>query len=129
MHWLRRLFARWFSRPVVRWEDGVIDTDPKYARLYAEVVQRVRAARPDAVQSPDFRVTVRLYPHFPDPHASGWGKVLPPNQIAGDAFGTLCLNRAYRVNNDLIRHECAHAVTGIPDHPAWLFGPKLTLNV
>jgi hypothetical protein len=110
-----------FRRPVVRWEDGERVTDPRYARLYAETVERIRAVRPDAIQSPDFRVTVRLYDRFPAESAGLNGRVLAPNVINGDTGGTLCLLRAFRKSDGLFTHECRHAITGISDHPSWLF--------
>lgn len=127
---LRGLFPRFFPPPLVRWEDGKVSTDPMYATIYADVVRRIRAVRPDAIQSPDFRVTVRLYDRFPAEFASGWGKVLAPNVILGDTGGTLCLKRAV-ISDALIEHEMCHAVTGESGHPAWLFKdyPKLTLTV
>ena len=50
------------------------------------------------------------------------GKVLAPNVIAGDAYGTLCLykSRKYPLDADIV-HEMKHAITGIGDHPTWLF--------
>jgi len=114
-----------FRRPVVRWEDGERVTDPRYARLYAETVERIRAVRPDAIQSPDFRVTVRLYDRFPKEYAGRNGQVLAPNVIAGDTGGTLCLLRAFRNSDGLVVHEIKHAVTGISDHPIWLFTSAL----
>jgi hypothetical protein len=123
------LFPRFFPPPVVRWEDGVVHTDPRYAAWYAEVVERIRAVRPDAIQTPEMRVTVRLYERFPAESQGLWGRVLAPNVIRGDTGGTLCLRKAFATNEPLIRHEMCHAITGISDHPSWLFGDGLTLNV
>lgn len=124
---MRRLLAflrGLFHRPVVRWEDGERVTDPTilthYARLYAETVERIRAVRPDAIQTPTMHVTVRLYDRFPAESASLWGRVLAPNVISGDTGGTLCMKRAV-ASDGLFIHESKHAITGIPDHPSWLF--------
>ena len=115
--WFRKMFPRFFP---VRWEDGVVDRDLKYAIIYANVVERIRAVRPETIQTPTMRVTVRLYDYFPPTFSTGWGKVLSPNVIAGDTGGTLCLQRG-ALCDALIEHEMAHAITGISDHPAWLF--------
>ena len=121
---LRGLFPRFFPPPVVRWEDGERVRDPyvlaRYEKLYADTVERTRALRPDAIQTPEMRVTVRIYDRFPAPNENGIGKVLAPNVIAGDTGGTLCLRRG--AVDGIIRHEMKHAITGIPDHPIWLFG-------
>lgn len=124
---MRRLLAflrGLFARPVVRWEDGERVTDPAtlahYARLYAETVERIRAVRPDAIQTPTMNVTVRLYDRFPAESASLWGRVLAPNVIAGDTGGTLGMKRAV-ASDGLFCHEARHAITGISDHPSWLF--------
>lgn len=113
-------FKRLFSRPVVRWEDGVVHTDPRYAVWYAETVERIRAVRPDAIQTPEMRVTVRLYERFPAESASLWGRVLAPNVIKGDTGGTLCMKRAV-ASEALFKHECFHGITGDPGHPVWAF--------
>ncbi len=117
---LCRLFPRFFPPPIVRWEDGIIHTDPRYAVWYAEVVERIRAVRPDAIQTPTMNVTVRLYDRFPAESASLWGRVLAPNVIAGDTGGTLGMKRAV-ASDGLFCHEARHAITGISDHPSWLF--------
>ena len=122
------LFPRFFPPPVVRWEDGVVHTDPRYAVWYAETVEWIRAVRPDAIQTPEMRVTVRLYERFPAESQGLWGRVLAPNVIRGDTGGTLCMKRAV-ASEALFKHECVHAITGISDHPSWLFGDGFTLNV
>lgn len=114
---LRGLFRK---DPPVRWEDGVVHTDPRYAVWYAETVAWIRAVRPDAIQTPDFRVTVRLYDRFPAESADLWGRVLAPNVIPGDTHGTLCMKRAV-VSELLFKHESKHCVTGESGHPDWLF--------
>ena len=120
---LRGLFPRFFPPPVVRWEDGERISDPyvlaRYERLYAETVERTRAIRPNAIQTPTMRVTVRIYDRWPKGYEANIGKVLAPNTIAGDTGGTLCLRP--NTKDWLIQHEMAHAITGIPDHPDWLF--------
>ena len=119
--------------PAPRWEDGVVSTDPRYAALYAQTVARIAAKYPDKVQSPDFRVTVRIYDRWPENDGRiHYGKVLAPNVIKGDTGGTLCLNAAFATSSDGIVHECGHAITGESGHPAWLYKPEnnfLYLNV
>ena len=118
LYWLRRLFG---LLPPARWEDGVVVQDPLYEQVYAKTVEWVRVVSPESVQSPEFRLTVRLYDRFPPECAYTLGKVLAPHTIPGDTGGTLCLLRQTRHDMALIVHECKHAVTGIPSHPAWLF--------
>ena len=122
---IKGLFPRFFPPPTVRWEDGERVSDPyvlaRYERLYAETVERTRALRPDAIQTPTMRVTIRIYDRFPEESATNWGRVLSPNVVAGDVGGTLAMKRAV-VSDTLFIHEAKHAITGIPDHPKWLFG-------
>ena len=121
---IKGLFPRFFPPPVVRWEDGVVHTDPRYAVWYAETVEWVRLTAPNApITAPEMRVTVRLYDRFPSESSHLLGRVLSPNVVSGDTHGTLCLLRPFRDKEWLFVHECRHAITGIPDHPAWLF-PK-----
>lgn len=134
MSFLRRVLAFFVLTLVacspVEWADGRVDTDPRYAVLYADVVRRIEAVRPDAIQAPVMGLTVRLYDNgFPAPDTDGLGKVLAPNVIPGDTGGTLCLRAMYRKTRWLIQHEQAHAITGIPDHPLWLFKRDGSLNV
>ena len=112
--------------PPARWEDGVRVTDPyvlaRYAALYAQTVAWVRVAAPQRpITAPEMVVTVRLYDRFPKESAHLIGRVLAPNEIAGDTGGTLCLNKAYRDVEWLVVHEMKHAITGVSDHPKDLF--------
>jgi hypothetical protein len=117
---VRGLFPRFFPLPKVRWEDGVVHTDPRYAVWYAETVAWIREINPDApIFAPDLTVTVRLYDRFPV--AGGQGKVLAPNVIAGDVHGTLCLLKSLRESEWLFKHEAKHCITGESGHPDWLF--------
>ena len=118
LYWLRRLLG---LLPPARWEDGKISTDPRYAAWYNATVAWVRVVNPEAIQQPDFRVTVRIYDRWPKGYEYNWGKVLPPNQIEGDTGGTLCLAKSKRNDTAVIVEECQHAITGIGDHPQWLF--------
>ena len=120
-------FGWWFVRQRTAaarasWDDGVVVTDPVYAAIYAKTADWVRTVHPEAVIAPEFRLTVRLYDHWPKGNeATQQGRILAPNVIAGDTGGTLCLARKWRRNTALIVHECKHAVTGVSDHPRWLF--------
>lgn len=118
LYWIRRLFG---LLPPVQWSDGVVTTDPIYAAIYVKTVAWVKVVHPEAVQSPEFRLTVRIYDRWPKGFADNWGKVLAPNVIPGDTGGTLCLDKAKRHDEAIIAHECKHAITGIGDHPDWLF--------
>lgn len=116
----------WFRRflgllPPAKWEDGVVVSDPVYAAIYAKTVEWVRVVNPEAVIAPDFQLTVRVYDRWPPDNPNLLGKVLPPNVIAGDSHGTLCLAKKLRHNTALIAHECKHAITGESGHPDWLF--------
>jgi hypothetical protein len=123
---LRGLFPRFFPPPVVRWEDGTVSTDPRYAVWYAETVARIRANCPDIpIQSPDFRVTVRIYDRWPIRDGRiHYGKVLAPNVIQGDTHGTLCMNKPFALDRAKVVHENKHCITGEPEHPKALF-PEL----
>ena len=123
MNWFRKLLAFFGIHKAVRWEDGVIVRGAIYARLYAETVAWVRANAPQVpIQAPDLVATIRIYKQWPvNDGLTHYGKVLAPNTIPGDTGGTLCLLRQTRHDMALIVHECKHAVTGIPSHPAWLF--------
>jgi hypothetical protein len=119
---LAAFFKRLCSRPVVRWEDGVVHTDPRYAVWYAQTVAWCRVNAPQRpITAPEMVVTVRLYDRFPKESAHLVGRVLAPNVIAGDTGGTLCLNKAYRDVEWLVVHEVKHAITGVSDHPKDLF--------
>lgn len=107
--------------PAPRWEDGVVSTDPVYAALYAKTVAWVRSVRPEAIQAPELVATVRIYDRWPKGYEYNLGKVLSPNVIHGDTGGTICLAKAHQHDTDIITHEMRHAITGIPDHPDWLF--------
>ena len=108
------------------WADAVLVSDPArlahFDALYAETVAWVRARRPDAVQAPARQLAFRMWPSSKvSPVGFGWGKVLSPGVILGDVHGTLLVRQALLDNDALVIHECKHAITGIPDHPAWLF--------
>jgi len=131
---MRNLFtflARFFGLlPPVRWEDGVRIGDTLARERYALMVQRIATVHPELIQSPDFRLTVRVYDRWPKGYEYNWGKILPPDFIKGDTYGTLCLAKTKQTDTDVIDHECAHAITGISDHPSWLFGPdQFTMTV
>jgi len=118
--------ARFFfgRRPDVEWSDGIVQTDLYYGRMYAEVVARVRAVQPDAVIAPAMLLAVRVYPDgLPKPFHRNWGKVVVAGTVPGDDYGTICLVGGRERDDDLVLHECFHAVTGIPDHPTWAFKP------
>ena len=116
----RRLFPNFFPN-TIKWEDGIISTDLIYQMLYDRVVIRIRAKYPNTIQAPIMRLRVRIYEQFPKGFENYQGKVLPPNQIVGDNFGTLCLKRFFQFNEILIEHECGHAITGESGHPDWLY--------
>ncbi len=120
LYWLRRLFG---LLPPVRWEDGKVVDGATYAAIYAKVVARLRAYRPDLIQTPDFRLTVRIYDRWPAGSEYNWGRVLAPNTIPGDTGGTLCLADFKAHDVPTIEHECVHAITGIGSHPLELFKP------
>lgn len=123
--WLTRIFPRLLPRGT--WGDAVRVTEP--ARLaalqaiYGQRVEWVRAVRgPEAVIAPDCRVIFRVWPkHLRVPDGFGWGKVLAPNVIPGDSYGTLLVLDSLKDNASLLAHECKHAITGVSDHPKWLF--------
>ncbi len=115
------------------WAMAVLVTDvAQLARLqdtYNDVVHRIQRVRPDVIQSPVMRVAIRIHPGpLPKPYTTGWGKVWAPGAMPDviDPFGTVVL-RADKLAH--FPHEAAHAITGIPDHPSWLFNPDGTLNV
>jgi hypothetical protein len=121
---LRGLFPALKSRGT--WADAVRVTDParlaRLERIYAEQVAWC-GARGFVIQSPDCRVTLRVWPdELRAPPEFGVGKVLAPNVIAGDTGGTLLL-RDGKLKDEawLIAHECRHAITGIGGHPKELF--------
>ena len=116
--------------PPVQWADGKVVDGAFYAAIYADTVAWVRNLRPDAVQTPEFKLTVRIYDRWPKDFAYNFGKVLAPNTIPGDTGGTLCLAKTKARDTATIIHEAKHAITGITDHPAWLFAPDgLSLSI
>ena len=115
------------------WAMAVLVTDvAQLARLqdsYNDVVHRIQRVRPDMIQSPVLRAVVRIHPGpFPKPSTTGWGKVFAPGAMPDviDPCGTIVLRRDKQA---WFEHEVAHAITGIPDHPSWLFNPDSTLAV
>ena len=130
--WLLRLIPALAPRGT--WADAVRVTDAvalaRLDRCYAETVDWCRA-RGFPIQSPACRVVLRVWPdHLRPPDDFGIGKVLAPEEIKGDAHGTMLVKRGYLHADWLLRHESAHAITGITDHPAWLFAPDgLSLSI
>lgn len=122
MRFLRWLWTYFFP-PKPTWADGVRYVSPRHAVLYAEQVTWIRSIGHAAdIQSPDFKLTVRVWPgKLPPPHYLSAGCILAPNEIPGDTGGTLCLRNSMRDDDGLVREECKHAITGIGDHPSWLF--------
>jgi len=125
MNWLRWLLRKiGLFRPDVKWSDGIVQTDPYYAAMYAEVVARLERARPETIIAPTMMVTVRVYPNgLPKPFNGNWGKVVVAGTVPGDDYGTLCLAGGKERDDDVVRHEAWHCITGIPTHPAWAFNP------
>lgn len=114
------------------WAEAVLVTNPtRIAQLdgmYVDLVARIQAVRPEAVQTPIRRVAYRVHPRsFPSPSQNGWGKTLAPAVL--DPHGTIVVLQSMQNNDDLWQHEMVHAITGIPDHPQWLFGAGLTLTI
>lgn len=119
LYWIRRLLG---LLPPAQWTDGVVVHDPVYAAIYAKTVEWVKANAPDApITASVFVLTVRLYDRWPKGSEYNWGRVLAPNIIPGDTGGTLCLAETKAHDVGIITHECKHAITGVGDHPAWLF--------
>ena len=121
--WLLRLFPR--LAPQGRWGDAVRVTDPKrlaqFHVIYAQQVSWCRA-RGIAIQAPECRVTLRVWPDtLRPPPDFGIAKVLAPNVISGDDGGTVLIQRGYLHADDIIAHECRHCITGESGHPDWLF--------
>lgn len=130
-------FGWWFVRArkveaSATWDDARSVYDPvrlaELRGLYAEMVQRIRAVRPDAVIAPDCRVSLMTHPGpFPKPYVGRWGQVLAPT---ADFTAGRCIVLASQLHNDALwRHEFVHCITGISDHPDWVFGGGLSLNV
>lgn len=133
-------FAWWFVRRRKRegmatFADAVPVLDPDWLdaveTVYLDVVDRIRDVRPEAVKHPAF--SRRVYLHdgpLPAPYTTRWGVAFPEHADGGNAGGTLVLRRDHKDDLRLWAHECAHLITGITEHPAWLFGPDgLSLNV
>ena len=120
LYHLRRFFG---LLPPAQWADGVrVTDDASYRALYAKTLEWVRTANPEAIiTAPEFVLTVRIYDRWPPNNPNLRGKILAPNVIPGDTGGTLCLAKSLRHNAALIVHESKHAITGISDHPKWLF--------
>lgn len=127
-------FGAWYVRrrrleASATWAQARLVTDPVLDALYAKVVRRIAAVRPEAVIAPERTVALRVHPGpFPRPNSTGWGKVL----VAGvlDPTGTVVVRADHRHDAHLWAHEFAHAITGIPDHPDWLYAADgFSLNV
>lgn len=101
------------------------------AQLYADVLERIRAVRPDAVLHATFSGRVLVHPGpLPAPYSDRWGVGFPEHTGGGNAGGTVVLTQEHLEDRALWAHECAHLITGITEHPAWLFEmPGLALNV
>lgn len=115
------------------WAMAVLVTDvaqlARFQDSYNDVRARIQWVRPDTIQSPVLRAAVRIHPGpLPKPYTTGWGKVWAPGAMPDviDPFGTIVLRADKQAWFD---HEAAHAITGIPDHPPWLFRPDGSLNV
>lgn len=123
--WLVRLIPR--LAPKASWGDVVLERNNGYLdlceALYDDVVRRIRWVRPDAIRMPRF--SRRLYlldaPLLPAPYTGRWGVAFPQHADGGNPGGNVVILKRYRDNPDLLSHEFAHLITGITDHPDWLF--------
>lgn len=121
--WLLRLIPA--LQPRGTWADAGRVTDPqalaRLARCYADTVVWCRA-RGFPILAPACDVTFRVWPDDKRaPAGFGWGQVLAPNVITGDAHGTLLVRASLVAQESLLVHEAKHAITGISYHPKDLF--------
>ena len=97
--------------------------------IWADTLRRIERAKPEAVICRERIVAYRVHPGpFPAPFTEGWGKVLEAGVL--DPFGTIVVSARHQSDRDLWAHEMAHCITGVSDHPAWLFasvGPALAI--
>lgn len=133
MNWLKRILAYFFPSlgPKSTWTQARIVTATAYHTvLYNDLVQRIKAVRPLAIIAPVMLVTIRVHPgFFPKPDENGWGKVLT-REVLGDPFGTIVVRHDFAQSAPVWQHEMGHAITGISDHPSWLYKEDgFTLNV
>lgn len=132
-------FAGWFAKnrlaPKPSWDAATPDTDQhrldRIGVLFDEMVRRIEAVRPDAIKTRTW--SRRLYlvhtPTLPDPFSGNWAAAFPEHADGGNAGGCIYVLDHCKDIPELLRHEVCHLITGITDHPAWLFGAGLTLNV
>lgn len=128
--WLLRLIPA--LQPRGTWADAVRVTNPvaiaRLERCYAETVDWCRA-RGFPIQSPECHVVLRVWPdHLRAPKGFGIGKVLAPEEIKGDAHGSMVIRERWLGIGWLLRHESYHAITGDPTHPKTVFNPDGSLK-
>jgi hypothetical protein len=117
-----------------RWEQAVAVTDDtvlsNFDSAYHATVLRIQRVHPDSVKQPVWDQDLRVHPGpLPKPYADKWAVSFPQHPDGGNPGGNIVIVRKYLHLAGLRPHEAAHIITRITDHPSWLFGPGLPLNI
>ena len=113
----------------VSWKEAeqILDSDwlDAFQSVYDATVADIKAKFPQAVKHSAFSRRVYIHPGpFPRPYTEQWGVAFPEHEDGGNPGGNIVLLRGHKNNMTLWRHESAHLITGITEHPQWLFQPS-----
>lgn len=108
------------------WSSIVLITDPEFLKrfeaVYLDVARRIAAARPAECRFPEFKCQIYTIDGLlPSPYQNRWAVAFPQHADGGNAGGNIVFRRRFLQNTTLWEHECGHIITGIVEHPKWLY--------